>query len=74
MSATVDSVPSPPVKVPATVSAVAAWDEICRGMGITPLTAEEAANLPPWTEEEAKAFERAVNESGEQIDETPEIS
>lgn len=74
MGTIIDSAPSSPAKVPATLSAAAAWDEICRGMGIVPLSEEDAANLPPWTEEEAAAFERAVNESGEQIDETPEIS
>ena len=73
MSATVDTAQFAAAKVPATLSAAAAWDEICRGMGISIVTAEEAANLPPWTEEEAAAFERAINESGEQIDNTPEI-
>ncbi len=66
--------PSPATAaVPVTMSAAAAWDEICRGMGIVPLTEEEAANLPPWTEEEAAAFERAINEACEQIEEAPNL-
>lgn len=38
------------------------WDAICRGIGIERLSPEEATALPPWTEEEAAAFERAVME------------
>ena len=74
MSATVDTVPPSTAKVPGTISATAAWDEICRGMGIAPLTAEEAADLPPWTEEDANAFERTINEAFEQIEAPPKLS
>ena len=42
---------------------------MCREMGIERLSPEEAANLPPWTEEEAAAFERAVADTGERIEE-----
>ncbi len=53
--------------LPVGTSAVEAWDVICRGMGITPMSAEEAANLPPMTDEEADAFERVIQEAFEQI-------
>ena len=50
--------------------AAAVWDEMCREMGIERLSPEEAAALPPWTEAEAAAFERAVAEAGgEDVDE-----
>ncbi len=75
MSTSVDTLPSSATaKMPVGPSAAAAWDEICRGMGITPLTTEEAANLPPWTDEEADAFERTINEAFEQIEEPPKLS
>ena len=46
-----------------------AWDEICRLMGLDPAKLPDAASLPPWTEEEADAFERAINDTGERIEE-----
>ncbi len=73
MSATVDSVPFAPAKLPATLSAADALGEICRGMGIAPLAADEAAALPPWTEHEAAAFERTINEAFERIEEAPKL-
>ena len=36
--------------------------------GIAPPTKEELDNVPPWTEEEADAFERNINEAFEQIE------
>ncbi len=56
-------------KLPPSGSAVEAWDAICRGMGITPMSAEEAASLPPMTDEEADAFERVIQEAFEQVEE-----
>jgi hypothetical protein len=38
-------------------------------MGITPMSAEEAANLPPLTDAELDAFERVIQEAFEQIEE-----
>ena len=62
-----------PRKLPIGPSAVDAWDEICRGMGITVLPPEEAANLPPWTEE-VDVLERMINEAFERIEEPPKLS
>ena len=70
MSASATS-PSPAA---VTMSAAEALDEICHEMGITPLTTEEAAALPPWTDEEAAAFERTINEVFEQIEASPKLS
>ncbi len=72
MSATPKSsaLPSTAAKaLPVGQGAAKAWDAICRGMGITPLSAEEAANLPPLTDEELDAFERVIQETFEQIEE-----
>ena len=62
--------PSPalPAGSPARTSAAAAWDEICTGLGIATLSAEEAASLPPWTAEEAAAFERTIEEAFEGVE------
>ncbi len=53
---------------PAGISAAEAWDEICAGMGIATLSAEDAANLMPWTEEEAATFARTIEEVFEHVD------
>ena len=47
--------------------------EFYREAGIVPPTAEEMANVPPWTDEEAVAFARSIDEVCEQIDEAPEL-
>ena len=74
MSATVDTLPPSPAKSLVAPSAAEALGEICAGMGIAPLTAEEAADLPPWAEEDANAFERTINEAFEQIEAPPKLS
>ncbi len=56
-------------KLPQGSGAAEAWDEMFSVLGMAPLTAEEAAAFPPCTEEEEKAFERAINEACEQIEE-----
>lgn len=50
-------------------SAAEAWDTICRGMGVERLSPEEAAALPPWTEEGAAAFERTIANAFERVEE-----
>ena len=62
------SSPAPPVSSPVRTSAAEAWDEICAGMGIATLSAEEAASLPPWMEAEAAAFERTIEEAFEGVE------
>ena len=37
-------------------------------MGIGSLSAEEAANLPPWTEDEVTAFKRTIDEVFEVVE------
>ena len=73
MSETVDTAPATAAKIPITLNAADALSEICRGMGIVPLSKDEAANLPPWTEQEAAAFKRTINETFEQIEEAPKV-
>ena len=46
-----------------------ALDEISRMMEFPPATARDPATLPPWPEEDAVAFERAIDEACEQVDE-----
>ena len=43
--------------------------EIMRLAGYDPDKLPDADSLPPWTEEEADAFERAVREAGGQVEE-----
>ena len=47
-------------------------EEFYRVSGIVPPTAREVTNLPPWTDEEAVAFERTINELFEQIEASPD--
>lgn len=54
-------------KVPTGPRAADLLAEAGREMGIERLSPEEAAALPPWTEEEAAAFERAVAEAGGEV-------
>jgi hypothetical protein len=70
MSAVALSSSSNPAKLPTGPNVATVIDEICRSMGVAPSTAEEIANLPPWTEEEANAFERTINEAFEQVEES----
>lgn len=44
-------------------------DEIRRMEGLMPLSSADLASLPPWTDEEADAFERTIFETSEQIEE-----
>ena len=68
MDATIAPAETSPVKPPVTSTAASVLDTFRRMMGIIPLSEEEAAHLPPWTEEEAAAFERNINEAFEQIE------
>ena len=68
MDATIAPAETGPEKPPVTSTAASVMDGFRRMMGIIPLSEEEAAHLPPWTEEEAAAFERNINEAFEQIE------
>ena len=57
--------PSPPRRV----NAGEAVRTIMRLAGYDPDKLPKAETLPPWTEEEADAFERAVKEAGGQVEE-----
>ena len=46
-----------------------AWRKIMRLAGYDPDKLPDAESLPPRTEEEANAFERAVREAGGQVEE-----
>ena len=70
-TATITVLPPPPAPAAGSAArtrAAEAWDEICAGLGIATLSAEEAANLPPWTEAEAAAFERTIEEAFEGVE------
>ena len=45
-----------------------ALDAYWRSKGMTPPSREKLANLPPWPEEDAAAFEKVINDMFEQID------
>lgn len=65
------SIPATAVRaLPAGPTFAKEMETFYRQPGIVPPTAEEIANVAPWTEEEADAFERAINKACEQVDET----
>lgn len=68
--------PSSPTrsKLPTGPSVASVLDAACQELGIAVLSDAEAAQLSPWTEMEAAAFERTINEAFEQIEETPRLS
>ena len=45
--------------------------EFYRASDIIPPTAQEIGSLPSWTEQEAAAFERTINEAFEQVEDAP---
>lgn len=62
-----DKIPPRPVpkrsdKLPAGPLAAEEWAKMCRLAGFEPLSKEEAEQLPPWTEEEAIAFAKSIEE------------
>ena len=60
--------PPTSAKIPTGPSVGTVLDEIRRSQGLTPLSSTELASLPPWTEEEADAFERAIFEASECVE------
>ena len=46
-----------------------ALNAMCRAEGLEPSNREQLANLPPWPEEDAAAFEKVIDDMFERIDE-----
>lgn len=57
-----------PVLGPTVQPAGAVLRQIGQAMGLGAAPAESLADLPPWSQEEAAAFERAIEEVYEQIE------
>lgn len=54
--------------LPAVKPAGAVLRQIGQSMGLETAPAEQLADLPPWSQEEAAAFERTIEEVCEQIE------
>ena len=69
MAAPESPLPARIAAVPTGHTVAEALDEYWRSKGMLPPSREELADLPPWPEEDAAAFERHIHEMFERIDE-----
>lgn len=60
-------------KLPTGPTVAEELDKMYRRAGLTPPSAVDISEIPPWTEEEADAFERAVNGVCERIDDVSKL-
>jgi hypothetical protein len=59
----------PPPTLPIGPSVASVLEQFCLEAGIPSSPVRENASLPPWTEDEAEAFERTINEAFEHVEE-----